>query len=87
MELVDQKTIKENWLLLNKVTLRGRRMYHFIDKLINIAIPRTKDFRGISPSSIDAMGNLTIGIREHIIFPETGDEEINDIFVKLTEIV
>jgi large subunit ribosomal protein L5 len=63
-----------------KVTLRGDRMYNFIDKFINIAIPRTRDFRGIKLSSIDDMGNLTIGVKEHIIFPETGDEEINDIF-------
>ncbi len=63
-----------------KVTLRGERMYEFLDKFINISIPRTKDFRGISLSSVDEMGNLTIGIKEHIIFPETGDEELNDIF-------
>ncbi len=63
-----------------RVTLRGDRMYDFIDKLIDIAIPRTKDFRGIKPSAVDQMGNLTLGIKEHIIFPETGDEELNDIF-------
>ena len=63
-----------------KVTLRGKRMYEFLDKYINISIPRTKDFRGINPKSIDEMGNLTMGIKEHIIFPETGDEEIRDIF-------
>lgn len=63
-----------------KVTLRGDRMYEFLDKYINISIPRTKDFRGINPKSVDGMGNLTMGIKEHIIFPETGDEEIRDIF-------
>lgn len=63
-----------------KVTLRGSRMYEFLDKYINISIPRTKDFRGINTKSVDEMGNLTIGIKEHIIFPETGDEEIRDIF-------
>ncbi len=63
-----------------KVTLRGDRMYDFLDKFINISIPRTKDFRGISPKSVDGMGNLTIGVKEHIIFPETGDEELRDIF-------
>ena len=63
-----------------KVTLRGDRMYQFLDKYINISIPRTKDFRGINPKSVDGMGNLTIGIKEHIIFPETGDEELRDIF-------
>src|SRR5680860_866130 len=59
-----------------QVTLRGARMYDFLDKLINIALPRTKDFRGISPTSADEMGNYTFGIREHNIFPETTDEEL-----------
>lgn len=63
-----------------QVTLRGKRMYDFLDKLINIALPRTKDFRGISSSAIDGMGNYTLGIREHTIFPETTDEELKDIF-------
>ena len=62
------------------VTLRGPRMYQFLDKLINIAMPRMRDFKGYTPSSIDDMGNLTIGIREHIVFPETIDEEIKDVF-------
>lgn len=63
-----------------KVSLHGNRMYQFLDKFINIALPRTKDFRGISRDAVDAMGNLTIGVKEHIIFPETGDEELRDIF-------
>jgi len=63
-----------------QVTLRGKRMYDFLDKLINIALPRTKDFRGISVKSIDDMGNYTLGIKEHIIFPETADEELKDVF-------
>lgn len=62
------------------VTLRGSRMYHFLDKLINIAIPRTKDFRGIDRKSVDSIGNMTIGIKEHTIFPETSDEDLRDIF-------
>ena len=62
------------------VTMRGKRMYAFIEKLINIAIPRTKDFRGISPGAVDNVGNLTIGIKEHTIFPETADEDIKDVF-------
>lgn len=62
------------------VTLRGERMYSFLDKFINIALPRTKDFRGISKGAVDAIGNMTIGIREHTIFPETGDEDIRDVF-------
>ncbi|MDP2705115.1 MAG: 50S ribosomal protein L5 [Patescibacteria group bacterium] len=63
-----------------KVTLRGPRMYDFLDKLIHIALPRTKDFRGVSPTALDDMGNYTLGIKEHTIFPETSDEDIKDVF-------
>lgn len=63
-----------------QITLRGARMYDFLDKLIHIALPRTRDFRGISPKAVDDMGNLTIGIREHTIFPETSDEDLKDVF-------
>jgi large subunit ribosomal protein L5 len=63
-----------------QVTLRGKRMYDFLDKLIHIALPRTKDFRGISLGAIDEMGNYTLGIKEHTIFPETTDEELKDVF-------
>lgn len=63
-----------------QVTLRGARMYDFIDKLIHIALPRTRDFRGISTKAIDDMGNITIGIKENTIFPETSDEDLKDIF-------
>ncbi|MFH1200903.1 MAG: 50S ribosomal protein L5 [bacterium] len=62
------------------VTLRGKRMDAFLEKLINIALPRTKDFRGINRNAVDNVGNLTIGIKEHTIFPETADEDIKDIF-------
>ncbi len=62
------------------VTLRGARMYGFLDKLINVAIPRMKDFRGIERKIVDDIGNLTMSIKEHTIFPETGDEDIKDIF-------
>jgi len=62
------------------VTLRGARMNIFLDKLINIALPRTRDFKGIPKTGIDEMGNLTIGIKEHTIFPETGDEELKNVF-------
>jgi large subunit ribosomal protein L5 len=62
------------------VTLRGSRMQHFLDKLINIAIPRTKDFRGIDKKAVDNIGNMTIGIKEHTIFPETSDEDLRDVF-------
>ena len=62
------------------VTLRGARMYGFLDKLIDVAIPRTKDFRGIDRKIVDNIGNLTMSIKEHTIFPETGDEELKDVF-------
>jgi len=63
-----------------QVTLRGARMYDFIDKLIHIALPRTRDFRGLRATAIDDMGNITIGIKEHTIFPETSDEDLRDVF-------
>ncbi len=69
------------------VTLRGARMYSFLDKVINVAIPRTKDFRGIEKKIVDAIGNLTMSIKEHTIFPETGDEELKDVFSMAITIV
>jgi large subunit ribosomal protein L5 len=63
-----------------KVTLHGKRMYDFLSRLINIVLPRTRDFRGLNPKSIDKDGNLTIGIKEHIIFPEISQEDIKRIF-------
>jgi len=63
-----------------KTTLRGKRMYDFLDRLVNLAIPRMRDFHGISLKSIDEGGNLTLGIREHIVFPEIIGENIRDIF-------
>lgn len=63
-----------------KVTLRGQRMYDFMDRLINIVLPRTRDFRGIKLSSVDKFGNLTMGIKEHIVFPEVVLESSKNIF-------
>jgi large subunit ribosomal protein L5 len=63
-----------------QVTLRGARMYEFLERLVHIALPRTKDFRGISPDAADEIGNYTLGIKEHTIFPETADEELKDVF-------
>ncbi len=63
-----------------QVTLRGERMWSFLEKLINVALPRTRDFRGIDTKSIDALGNYTLGVKEHTVFPETADEEIKDVF-------
>jgi large subunit ribosomal protein L5 len=62
------------------VTLRGARMYGFLDKLLAVVIPRIRDFRGFARTGIDEMGNLTVGLREHTIFPETADEELKDVF-------
>jgi large subunit ribosomal protein L5 len=62
------------------ITLRGSSMYNFIDKLVHIALPRTKDFRGIPRSGVNEIGNMTFGIKEHTIFPETSDEDIRDVF-------
>ncbi|CUS91035.1 LSU ribosomal protein L5P [Candidatus Kryptobacter tengchongensis] len=63
-----------------KVTLRRERMYEFLDRLINAAIPRIRDFRGLSDKSFDGRGNYTLGIREHIIFPEINVDEVERIF-------
>jgi len=63
-----------------QVTLRGKRMQSFFDKLVHIVLPRVKDFRGIPLSAIDEMGNITLGVKEHTVFPETSDEDAKDVF-------
>jgi large subunit ribosomal protein L5 len=63
-----------------KVTLRKSRMYEFLDRLINIALPRVRDFRGLSPKSFDGRGNYTLGIKEHIVFPEIDYDKAADIW-------
>ncbi len=62
-----------------KVTLRGDRMWSFFDRLINVALPRTRDFRGVSPNSFDGRGNYTLGLREQLIFPEIDYDKIDKI--------
>jgi large subunit ribosomal protein L5 len=62
-----------------KVTLRGERMYEFMDKLINLALPRIRDFRGVSPKAFDGRGNYTLGIREQLIFPEINYDKVDKI--------
>ena len=62
-----------------KVTLRKNKMYEFIDRLVNIALPRIKDFRGLSPSGFDKFGNYTFGVKEHIIFPEVNFDKVDKI--------
>jgi len=61
-------------------TLRGERMYNFLDLLLNIAIPRIRDFKGYDEKIVDEVGNLTFAVREHIVFPQTADEELKDVF-------
>ena len=62
-----------------KVTLRKNKMYEFIDRLVNIALPRVKDFRGLSPNGFDKFGNYTFGIKEHIIFPEVSFDRADKV--------
>jgi len=62
-----------------RVTLRGRRMYEFLDRLINIAMPRIRDFRGVSPRSFDGQGNYALGVKEQIIFPEIQYDQIDQL--------
>lgn len=63
-----------------QVTLRGEKMWSFLDRLFHIALPRTKDFRGISETAVDQMGNYTLSVKEHTVFPETADEDLKDVF-------
>lgn len=63
-----------------QVTLRGNRMANFFDKLVDVALPRTKDFRGLSRKGVDAVGNYTLGIKDHTIFTEASDEELKNVF-------
>ncbi|EKD77323.1 MAG: 50S ribosomal protein L5 [uncultured bacterium] len=71
--------IRENYPIGCKVTLRRKRMYEFLDRLISIAIPRIRDFRGFSPKSFDGRGNFSLGIKEQIVFPEIQFDKIDKI--------
>jgi len=72
--------LRENQPIGCKVTLRKSRMYEFIDRLVNIALPRVRDFRGLNPKSFDGRGNCTIGIKEHIVFPEIDYDKAAEIW-------
>ena len=72
--------LREGDIVGYQVTLRGQRMMDFMNKLVHVALPQTRDFRGLKATSIDEMGNYTLGIKEHTIFPETADEDIKDVF-------
>ena len=71
--------IREGMPIGAKVTMRGERMYQFLDKLINISLPRVRDFRGVSPKSFDGRGNYTLGIKEQLIFPEIEYDKVDKI--------
>jgi large subunit ribosomal protein L5 len=69
--------VREGWPIGCKVTLRRERMYEFLDRLVNIAIPRVRDFRGMNPKGFDGRGNYNMGVREQIIFPEIDYDKID----------
>ena len=71
--------VREGMLIGCKVTLRRERMYEFLDRLTNIALPRVKDFRGLNGKSFDGRGNYAMGLKEHIVFPEINYDEVDDI--------
>ncbi|HSZ50051.1 MAG TPA: 50S ribosomal protein L5 [Caulobacteraceae bacterium] len=72
--------LREGMVVGAKVTLRADRMYEFLDRLITIALPRVKDFRGLKPTSFDGRGNYAMGLREHLVFPEINYDEIDQIW-------
>ncbi len=69
--------VREGWPIGCKVTLRGAQMYEFFDRLVNVALPRVRDFRGLDPKGFDGMGNYNFGVREQIIFPEIEFEKVD----------
>ena len=71
--------VRQGWPIGCKVTLRGERMYEFLDRLVNIAIPRIRDFRGMSAKSFDGRGNYSMGVREQIIFPEIDYDRVDKL--------
>ncbi len=71
--------IREGWPIGCKVTLRNRRMYEFLDRLVAVAIPRMRDFRGLNPKSFDGRGNYSMGLREQIVFPEVDFDKVDKL--------
>lgn len=71
--------LREGMSIGTKVTLRGERMYDFLDKLISVSLPRVRDFHGISPKAFDGRGNYTLGVREQLIFPEVDYDKVNRV--------
>ena len=72
--------VRENMPIGGKVTLRKQRMYEFLDRLVTIALPRVRDFRGLNPKSFDGRGNYAMGIKEHIIFPEINYDKVDQVW-------
>jgi large subunit ribosomal protein L5 len=72
--------VREEMPLGTKVTLRGDRMYEFLDRLITVAMPRVRDFRGVSGSSFDGRGNYAMGLKEHIVFPEIDFDKVDEVW-------
>jgi large subunit ribosomal protein L5 len=72
--------VRENMPIGTKVTLRKERMYEFLDRLVTIALPRVRDFRGLNPKSFDGRGNYAMGIKEHIVFPEINYDKVDQIW-------
>jgi large subunit ribosomal protein L5 len=72
--------VRENMPIGAKVTLRKTRMYEFFDRLVTIALPRVRDFRGLNPKSFDGRGNYALGIKEHIIFPEINYDKVDQVW-------
>jgi large subunit ribosomal protein L5 len=77
---IAQFKVRENMVIGAKVTLRHDRMYEFLDRLITIALPRVKDFRGLKPTSFDGRGNYAMGLKEHLVFPEINYDQIDQIW-------
>ena len=71
--------LREGMQIGVKVTLRGNRMYEFVDRLVTVALPRVRDFRGLSPKSFDGRGNFSMGLREHIVFPEIDYDSVDEM--------
>jgi large subunit ribosomal protein L5 len=72
--------VRDDMPIGTKVTLRGDRMYEFVDRLVTIALPRVKDFRGLNPKSFDGRGNFAMGLREHIVFPEIDYDQVDEVW-------
>jgi len=72
--------LRDNMPIGGRVTLRRDRMYEFLDRLVNVALPRVRDFRGLNPKSFDGRGNFAMGIKEHIVFPEINYDDVDEIW-------